>query len=131
MELPLKDFVVTSDFGYRYNPVTGEPGIHTGIDMAADYGVSIYAAADGVVADADWDNSYGKYVKLLHKDNTISIYAHCSSLCVSEGETVSAGEKIAEVGSTGASTGNHLHFEVRKDNIRVNPRNYIDEEIKA
>ena len=131
MELPLKDFVVSSDFGYRYNPVTGEPGIHTGIDMAADYGVSIYAAADGVVADADWDNSYGKYVKLLHKDNTISIYAHCSSLCVSEGETVSAGEKIAEVGSTGASTGNHLHFEVRKDNIRVNPRNYIDEEIKA
>ena len=131
MELPLKDFVVSSDFGYRYNPVTGEPGIHTGIDMAADYGVSIYAAADGVVADADWDNSYGKYVKLLHEDNTISIYAHCSSLCVSEGETVSAGEKIAEVGSTGASTGNHLHFEVRKDNIRVNPRNYIDEEIKA
>ena len=131
MQLPLKDFVVTSDFGYRYNPVTGEPGIHTGIDMAADYGDSIFAAADGIVADAAWDNSYGNYVKLLHEDNTISIYAHCSSLCVSEGETLSAGEKIAEVGSTGASTGNHLHFEVRKDNIRINPRNYIDEEIKA
>ncbi len=131
MQLPLKYFVITSDFGYRYSPVTGEPGIHTGIDMAADYGVPIYAAADGVVADSAWDDSYGNYVKLLHKDNTVSIYAHCSSLCVSEGETVSVGEKIAEIGSTGASTGNHLHFEVRKDNIRVNPRNYIDEEIKA
>lgn len=118
---PLDDYVISSPFGYRTGPLTGEPGIHTGLDMAADYGTPVYAAADGVVADAEWDNSYGNYVKIKHINNTVSIYAHCSSLCVVAGEKVRAGDVIAEVGSTGDSTGNHLHFEVRKDNIRINP----------
>lgn len=121
MSEPLKDYVITSSFGYRVSPVSGETGIHTGLDMAAGYGQSIYAAADGTVADSAWDNSYGNYIKIRHKNNTVTIYAHCSHLCVSEGEKVKKGEKIAEVGSTGASTGNHLHFEIRKDNIRINP----------
>lgn len=119
--LPVNDYTITSGFGYRIGPITGEPGIHTGLDMAADYGTSIYAAADGIVADAAYDNSYGNYVKLRHDDNTVTIYAHCSRLCVEEGEKVKQGDKIAEVGSTGSSTGNHLHFEMRKDNIRINP----------
>ncbi len=127
MIYPLSDYTLTSDFGYRTGPISGEPGIHTGIDMAAEYGADICAAADGTVADARWDNSYGNYIKILHKNNTVSIYAHCSRLCVDEGDYVSAGEKIAEVGSTGASTGNHLHFEVRKDNIRINPFNLLDD----
>lgn len=118
---PLKDYEITSDFGYRESPLSGEPGIHTGLDMAADYGSEIHAAADGTVADAAYDNSYGNYVKLVHSDNVVTIYAHCSSLCVEEGEKVSQGDVIALVGSTGASTGNHLHFEMRKDNIRINP----------
>ena len=118
---PLKDYEITSDFGYRVNPVSGETGIHTGIDMAADYGQLIYAAADGVVVDSAWDNSYGNYVKIRHADNVVSIYAHCSKLIVSEGEKVKSGDRIARVGSTGASTGNHLHFEIRKANIRINP----------
>lgn len=118
---PLKDYEITSDFGYRVNPVSGETGIHTGIDMAADYGQLIYAAADGVVVDSAWDNSYGNYVKIRHADNVVSIYAHCSKLIVSEGEKVKSGDRIARVGSTGASTGNHLHFEIRKTNIRINP----------
>ena len=118
---PLNDYEITSVFGYRVNPVSGETGIHTGLDMAADYGQPIYAAADGVVVDSAWDNSYGNYVKIRHDDNVVSIYAHCSVLCVSEGEKVKSGKRIARVGSTGASTGNHLHFEIRKDNIRINP----------
>lgn len=121
MKEPLRDYVVTSSFGYRNSPVNGETGVHTGLDMAADYGQSIYAAADGIVVDSAWDNSYGNYVKIQHINNTVSIYAHCSRLCAEKGEKVKKGEKIAEVGSTGASTGNHLHFEIRKDNIRINP----------
>ena len=121
MSVPLEEYVITSSFGYRFSPLSGETGVHTGLDMAADYGQSVYAAADGVVTDSAWDNSYGNYVKIQHKNNTVTIYAHCSSLCVDEGEKVSAGDRIARVGSTGASTGNHLHFEIRKDNIRINP----------
>lgn len=121
MSVPLKEYVITSSFGYRFSPISGETGVHTGLDMAADYGQAIYAAADGIVVDSAWDNSYGNYVKILHANNTVTIYAHCSSLCVDEGEKVSVGDRIARVGSTGASTGNHLHFEIRKDNIRINP----------
>ena len=121
MSVPLKEYVITSPFGYRFSPINGETGVHTGLDMAADYGQSIYAVADGIVVDSAWDNSYGNYVKILHANNTVTIYAHCSSLCVDEGEKVSAGDRVARVGSTGASTGNHLHFEIRKDNIRINP----------
>ena len=131
MIYPLSDFEITSDFGYRISPVSGNAGIHTGLDMAADFGADISAAADGKVLDARWDDSYGNYVKLQHQNNTVSIYAHCSRLCVEEGESVSAGEKIAEIGSTGASTGNHLHFEVRKDNIRINPYNLLCEKASA
>lgn len=126
MEIPLEIYEVTSLFGYRTGPITGEPGIHTGIDLAADYGTPIKAAADGEVVDASWDNSYGNYVKILHDNNTVTIYAHCSSLCVDEGDYVESGDVIAKVGSTGDSTGNHLHFEIRKDNIRIDPSFYID-----
>lgn len=122
MAEPLEEYEITSLFGYRVSPVSGETGIHTGLDMAAPYGTPIYAAADGTVVDSAWDNSYGYYIKLRHSDNTVSIYAHCSTLCADAGDEVEAGDKIAEVGSTGASTGNHLHFEVRKDNIRINPQ---------
>ena len=121
MSVPLEEYVITSSFGYRFSPLSGETGVHTGLDMAADYGQSVYAAADGIIVDSAWDNSYGNYVKIQHKNNTVTIYAHCSSLCVDEGEKISAGDRIARVGSTGASTGNHLHFEIRKDNIRINP----------
>ena len=119
---PLDDYELTSGFGYRVSPITGEAGIHTGLDMAADYGTSVYAAADGKVLDAAYDSSYGNYVKIQHEDNVVTIYAHCSRLCVEEGDEVEQGDKIAEVGSTGSSTGNHLHFEMRKGNIRIDPQ---------
>lgn len=126
MQIPLDDYTVSSEFGYRIGPITGEAGIHTGLDLAADYGTEIKAAADGKVVDASWDNSYGNYIKIQHDNNTVSIYAHCSSLCAEEGEKVESGDVIARVGSTGDSTGNHLHFEIRKDNIRINPSFYVD-----
>lgn len=118
---PLVNYEISSEFGYRIGPISGQPGIHTGLDMAAGYGEKIKAVADGIVADAAWDDSYGNYIKIQHENNTVSIYAHCSSLVASEGDKVKAGDTIAKVGSTGDSTGNHLHFEVRKDNIRINP----------
>ena len=119
---PLDAYELTSGFGYRVSPITGETGIHTGLDMAADYGEPIYAAADGTVVDAAYDASYGNYVKIQHEDNVVTIYAHCSRLCVEEGDEVEQGDKIAGVGSTGSSTGNHLHFEMRKGNIRIDPQ---------
>ncbi len=121
MIVPLDNYRVTSRFGYRISPVSDSAGLHTGIDLAADYGTPIYASADGYVLDAMYDNSYGNYVKIQHPDGFVTIYAHCSLLNVKSGETVKQGDVIAKVGSTGASTGNHLHFEMRKDNIRVNP----------
>lgn len=126
MITPLDSYTVTSRFGYRISPVSGEAGLHTGIDLACSYASPIFAAADGVVEDAAFDASYGNYIKLSHGDGVVSIYAHCSALCVDENETVRAGDKIAEAGSTGSSTGNHLHFEVRKDNIRINPEYLLD-----
>jgi murein DD-endopeptidase MepM/ murein hydrolase activator NlpD len=126
MDVPLNDYTVSSEFGYRIGPISGEAGMHTGIDLAASYGTEIKAAAPGKIVDASWDNSYGNYVKILHDNNTVSIYAHCSSLCAQEGESAETGDVIARVGSTGDSTGNHLHFEIRKDNIRINPSFYID-----
>lgn len=121
MAEPLGNYMISSPFGYRIGPISGEPGIHTGLDMAADYGTEIFAAADGIVVDAAWDDSYGNYIKIQHINNTVTIYAHCSSLVADEGDNVRTGDVIAKVGSTGDSTGNHLHFEVRKDNIRISP----------
>lgn len=126
MDSPLKDYRLTSQFGYRINPVSGVAGIHTGTDMAAAKGTPIYAVADGTVMSAAWDDGYGYNIKIRHGENTVTVYAHCSRLCVKEGDTIRKGEKIAEVGSTGNSTGNHLHFEIRKDNIKIDPAQVLD-----
>ena len=122
-EWPLpQDFTITSPFGERVDPITGEVSFHTGTDIAAPEGTPILAAADGVVTIANSTNphhSYGYYVKLQHEDEYETLYAHCSALCVAAGQEVLQGEVIGFVGSTGNSTGNHLHFEVREDGVRV------------
>jgi len=111
-----KAFAITSPFGYRQDPVTGELSYHSGTDIAAPEGTPILAAADGTVTVANasdlWGGGYGYHVKLTHADGSETLYAHCSVLCVTPGQTVQKGEVIAFVGSTGNSTGNHLHFEV-------------------
>ena len=98
---------------------------HRGIDIAAPGGTEIYAAEDGVVTTATLSGSYGNYVKLDHGDGYETLYAHCSLLLVEPGQEVTRGQVIALVGTTGHSTGNHLHFEVRRDGLNFNPADYL------
>lgn len=124
-----QSYTITSLFGYREDPFTGEITYHGGTDIAAPGGTPILAAADGTVSIANgtdsWGGSYGYHVKIGHADSFETLYAHCSSICVTEGQQVKQGEVIAYVGTTGSSTGNHLHFEVRQDGERVNALGYF------
>lgn len=113
------DGTITSRFGTRKDPISGEIKTHGGTDIAAATGTSILAAADGTVISATWHNSYGYYVKIKHNDTYSTLYAHCSALLVSAGQKVKQGQVIAQVGSTGYSTGPHLHFEVIQNGVRV------------
>ena len=100
-------------------------GAHTGLDIATSYGTGVKAAASGTVTFAGWKGSYGKLIVVTHKNGVQTYYGHCSSLYASVGQKVSQGEKIAAVGSTGNSTGPHLHFEVRVNGVAYNPQNYV------
>lgn len=113
------DGTITSRFGTRKDPISGEIKTHGGTDIASATGTSILAAADGTVISATWHNSYGYYVKIKHNDTYSTLYAHCSALFVSAGQAVKQGQVIAQVGSTGYSTGPHLHFEVIQNGVRV------------
>ncbi len=113
---------LTAGFGWRIHPISGEKRLHKGIDIAAPIGTPIFAAADGVVKEAGWDDSgYGNKVVIKHFDGTETLYAHTNRLFVSVGQTVKQGQPIAEVGSTGRSTGPHLHFEVLKEEQLLDP----------
>jgi len=116
---------VTSNFGGRADPITGVWSSHGGTDIAAPYASSIVSANDGVVIFAGWHYSYGNYVIVDHGGGIATLYGHCSKLLVGKGQAVSRGEKIALVGSTGYSTGNHLHFEVRINGVRTQPMDYL------
>jgi murein DD-endopeptidase MepM/ murein hydrolase activator NlpD len=116
---------VTSGFGVRVHPVTGETRMHTGIDLHADQGDPIKAAAGGTVAFAGVRSGYGNTVIIDHGNQYATLYGHASKLLVSTGEKVSAGETIALVGATGLATGPHLHFEVRILGVPVNPAQYL------
>ncbi len=99
--------------------------VHQGMDIAAPGGTPIVAAADGTVTFAGWSGGYGNLLIISHGNGIQTYYGHCSKLYASVGQTVSAGEKIAAVGTTGYSTGNHLHFEIRKNGKQVNPQKYV------
>ncbi len=118
---------ITSGFGWRIHPVTGEKTLHKGIDIAAPIGTPIFAAADGVVTDAGWtDGGYGNIVELRHADGTVTLYAHANRVLVSKGQQVKKGEVVAEVGSTGRSTGPHVHFEVQPNGASpVDPMDFL------
>lgn len=121
-----KDWI-TSTFEGRYNPVTGVwQDYHGAIDVGAPAGTEIYAAADGVVILSEYSNSYGNWVMIEHNSTYTTVYAHASKLIAKEGQTVKQGDLIALVGTTGQSTGNHLHFEVRENGEKVNPMNFLD-----
>ncbi|MFD1130571.1 murein hydrolase activator EnvC family protein [Paenibacillus provencensis] len=126
--MPIQGATISSNFGPRVHPITGEVGkMHNGTDFAAPQGTSIYAAEDGVVIMAEWYGGYGNTVIVDHGDGLWTLYPHIreNGIQVKEGESVSRGQKIAEVGSTGNSTGPHLHFEVRVNGTPQNPLSYL------
>ena len=126
---PLKNATVTSTYGTRTDPVTNEPlSTHHGIDLAAPDGSEIYSYKSGVVSFVKDDEIFGNCVLIDHGDIS-SFYAHMSSVDVCAGQSVSVGEKIGIIGSTGKSTGTHLHFEIRKEGNRVDPSGYLYEKI--
>ena len=125
MVVPVKG-VVTSPFGYRIHPIYGTRLFHNGVDIGADSGTPIVAALSGVVETADYNDSYGYYVILNHGKDFKTVYAHCSAFKVQVGEQIPQGKTIALVGSTGVSTGPHLHFEVRRGEYKVNPAWLVD-----
>jgi len=111
----------TSGFGIRNDPFTGERGYHTGIDVAKNYGAPVYAAKEGIVTFAGWNGGYGKCVVIKHQFGFETLYGHLSTINVSTGQKVKAGQFIGRVGDSGRSTGPHLHFEVRKFGTPINP----------
>ncbi len=116
---------ISSPFGNRYHPILGQWRLHTGVDMAASSGTTIRAAAEGIVLDAGWMGGYGLTVIIAHTTTVSTLYAHASSVLVSGGQTVTAGQSIARVGTTGWSTGPHLHFEVRVDGEPKDPIKFL------
>ncbi len=125
--MPLASAKMTSNYGMREHPVIGGRRNHKGVDLAAPTGTPIYATADGVVSRADRFSSYGLYIALQHGADLETRYAHMSRLAVAAGQRVNKGDIIGYVGSTGRSTGPHLHYEVRMDGVAVNPIPYMVE----
>ena len=117
--------IVTSEFGGRLDPITGKRDGHTGMDLAVPTGTPVRAALPGTVRVAKYDSSYGYYVTIGHENGLLTLYGHNSRLLVRPGQVVQAGDVISLSGSTGRSTGPHLHFEVRVNGQRTNPRYYL------
>lgn len=116
---------ISDEYGNRMHPILGVQKFHNGLDMAASSGTPILAAYDGDVVAADYSSSMGNYIMINHGSGLYTIYMHCSALYVSKGQTVSKGQNIAAVGSTGRSTGPHLHFSVRLNGSYTSPWNYL------
>jgi len=121
---PIKG-TLTSSYGWRTHPITGERSFHEGLDIAASYGTAVGAAAGGKVTFAGWNGGYGRLVIIDHGDGVETRYGHLSSIAVSTGQYVSSGETIGYVGQSGDATGPHLHFEMRKNGKTVDPRDYL------
>ena len=122
---PPVEGVIGSGFGFRTDPITGRAALHTGLDFPAEPGTPIVASAGGVVLSTDWHAEYGHTVELDHGNGLVTRYAHCLKVLVKPGQVVKRGQAIAEVGSTGRSTGPHLHFEVRRGDRVLNPQRVL------
>ena len=118
--------VISSGFGYREHPLSGEEKFHNGVDLAVETGTAIQAFADGVVDFIGKSDAYGNYIQLRHANGVTSFYAHCSELLLPKGTEVKAGDVIALSGDTGDVTGPHLHFELKVDGVRVDPADHIE-----
>lgn len=116
---------IVSRFGDRSDPLSGEGGFHAGVDLVADIGTPVHAAADGIVTAAQWANRYGRAILVDHGNGMTTLYAHLSSFEVIPGEEVRRGQLIGHSGATGRVSGPHLHFEVRQGGNPVNPARYL------
>jgi murein DD-endopeptidase MepM/ murein hydrolase activator NlpD len=114
-----------SSFGWRIDPINGRGSMHEGIDFVAPEGTPVAAAADGIVIASETHHSYGQMLEIDHGSDLVTRYAHNSKMLVSVGQLVKRGQKIAEVGNTGRSTGSHLHFEVRIKGTAIDPAKFL------
>lgn len=124
--MPVMGGWLSSAFGWREHPLDGEERFHNGVDLAVNTGTDVRAYAEGTVDYIGESDVYGKYLQLRHADGVTTFYAHCDELLVQKGQQVAAGERVALSGDTGNSTGPHLHFEMKKDGLRLNPLYYIE-----
>ena len=125
-KLPIINAEMSSGFGWRTDPFTGQQALHEGLDFMAPEGTPILASAGGIVVYAGTHPQYGNMIEIEHGNDIVTRYGHASKLLVKVGQMVRRGQKIAEVGSTGRSTGSHLHFEVRYRGIAQNPRRFLE-----
>ena len=123
--VPVKAVHVSSRFGYRLDPFLKRPAFHAGVDFVAAAGTTVRATAAGIVINAGWSGGYGQMVEIDHADGVSTRYGHLSAFLVSVGDRVEAGAPIGRVGSTGRSTGPHLHYETRRNGKTVNPAIYL------
>ena len=122
---PVVGGILGSSFGWRIDPVNGRSALHTGLDFPAEHGTPILAAAGGVVVTQEYHSAYGKMVEVDHGNDLITRYAHASKVLINKGDLIKRGQKIAEVGSTGRSTGSHLHFEVLVQGVFQDPQKFL------
>jgi murein DD-endopeptidase MepM/ murein hydrolase activator NlpD len=122
---PLRTFRLTSPYGMRRNPITGKLRLHEGMDLAAPQGTGVYAAADGIVTETGDDPVYGRYIIIKHRDNWATLYGHLQKIAAALRSEVRSGSLIGNVGSTGQSTGPHLHFELRRNGQARDPGKYL------
>ena len=124
--LPVEHSVVGSSFGWRVDPINGQSALHTGLDFQADHGTPILAAAGGVVVTQEYHSAYGNMVEIDHGNDLITRYAHASKTVVKKGDLIRRGQFIAEVGTSGRSTGPHLHFELLVNGIAQDPQKFLN-----
>jgi murein DD-endopeptidase MepM/ murein hydrolase activator NlpD len=129
--MPVEGASLTSGFGMRNHPVLGGRRQHSGVDLAMPTGTPVYATADGVVSKAEWFSSYGLFISLEHGAAIQTRYGHLSRLAVAAGQPVKKGDLVGYVGTTGRSTGPHLHYEVRIAGAAVNPIPYMQGNIRS
>ncbi len=118
---PVKNGILTSDYGYRIHPISKTKSFHTGVDIASGLGTPIVSAFSGEVYEIGNNQIYGNYIIMRHSESLTTFYGHCDSIKAKQGMRIRAGEIIAFMGSTGYSTGPHLHFEIRINDVRYNP----------
>ncbi len=123
---PVNTYFITSDFGKRTDPFNRRTSVHTGIDIRGNYGDPVYASGDGKVISASYNGGYGNAVQIQHNQSFQTLYGHLLNYTVKTGEYVKKGDLIGRVGSTGRSTGPHLHFEIKKNGELIHPKEFID-----